>query len=284
MRIGSLSRHSYRAHLGVIEFTCLAHSIAPAFGEAEGRKPMNGKFACLLVAFLPFVAFCKSADDAAKEKLASLQGVWKIDSLEVDGKPAELPEISFWWTIRGDKVLYGGSELGVLTIDPEISPKCIDLALRESKRGFEGIYSIEDNTLKICLKEATDSVRERPGEFATKGKEGYRLLVLKRDKDRKPDSLEGMGGFVGIAIKLDDDSKQVVVVDVVAGSPAEKAGLKKDDVLLKIGDHEAKEIKAVVAMIRNAKAGSELTLHCQRDGKEKDFTVKAAVVPFFLLE
>jgi C-terminal processing protease CtpA/Prc len=149
---------------------------------------------------------------------------------------------------------------------------------------LEGIYVVDDDTLKICVNPATDGVKERPGEFSTKDKPGHRLLVFKRDKDRKPDSIEGLAGFVGVQIKVDDDSKQVMVVDTNKGSPAEKAGLKKDDVLLKIGDQDATDLKSVVNTIRKVKPGSELSLRINRDGKEKDLTVKATVVPFFPLD
>jgi uncharacterized protein (TIGR03067 family) len=243
---------------------------------------MSARIACLLIAVMPSVAFAHAADDA-KEKLAPLQGGWKFESIEVDGSPSEM-DTAFWWYIKGDKVLYGGSELATLTVDPGTSPKCIDLTFKEPKRVLEGIYVVADDTLKICVNQATDGVKERPGEFTTKDKSGHRLLVFKRDKDRKPDSIEGLAGFVGVQIKVDDDSKQVMVVDTIKGSPAEKAGLRKDDVFLKIGDQDATDLKSVVNTIRKVKPGSELTLRVKREGKEKDVTVKATVVPFFPLD
>jgi uncharacterized protein (TIGR03067 family) len=245
---------------------------------------MSARIACLLVAVLPTAVFAKEADDAAAKKLAAFQGGWKFESLEADGEKAELFDTAFWWFIKGDKVLYGGSELATLIVDPETTPKCIDLNLRESKRAYEGIYSIEDDTLKICINPVADGSKERPADFTTKGKSATRLLVFKRDKDRKADSLEGLAGFVGVQIKVDDDSKQVVVVTPIPNSPAEKAGLLKDDIILKIGDQDATDLKGTVNLIRKVKPGGELTLRVKRDGKEKDFTVKATVIPFYLLD
>jgi uncharacterized protein (TIGR03067 family) len=244
---------------------------------------MSAPFACLLIAALPSLGLAHAADDA-KDKLAPLQGGWKFESLEVDGEAVPLTDTSFWWYIKGDKVLYGGSELATLTVDPGTSPKCMDLTFKEPKRILEGIYVIQDETLKICVNQAADGVKERPGEFSTKGKTGHRLLIFNRDKDRKADSTEGLAGYIGVQIKVDDDSKQVVVSDTVPGGPAAKAGLKKDDVVLKIGDQYATDLKSVVNMIRKVKPGSELTLRIRRDGKEKDITLKATVVPFFPLD
>jgi uncharacterized protein (TIGR03067 family) len=245
---------------------------------------MNAKLACLLIAVLPSFVFAKAADDAAKEKLAPLQGGWKLESLESEGKPADLLDTSFWWYIKGDKVLYAGKELATLTVDPGTSPKCFDLSFLDPKRHLEGIYTLEDDTLKICVNTAAEGAKERPGEFSTKDKPGIRILTFKRDKDRKADSLEGLSAFIGIQIKFDDETKEVIVVDAIPGSPAEKAGLKKDDIFLKVGDQEPKDLKSAVAMIRRVKPGSELTLTVKRDGKEKEITVKAGVVPFYLLD
>jgi uncharacterized protein (TIGR03067 family) len=242
---------------------------------------MSAKIACLVAAVGLLAGFVR-AEDVAKDKL--LQGAWKFESLEIDGKPAELPDNAYWWFIKGDKVLYGGSELAALTIDAETSPRCIDLAFRDPKRVFEGIYAIEDDTLKICVNPVTEGVKERPADFSTKGKPSARLLTFKRDKDRKADSTEGLAGFVGIQIKAEDEGKQVVVVAAIPGSPADKAGLKKDDLILKVGDQDAQDLKSVVNFIRKVKPGVEVSLRVKRDGKEKDITIKATVLPFYLLE
>lgn len=245
---------------------------------------MTTRLACLLIAGVALAGFACGAEDPAKEKAAPLQGGWKFEKLEVDGKPAELPDTAFWWFIKGDKVLYGGAELATLTIDSQTSPKCIDVKFRGPKRVLEGIYSIEGDTLKICVNAATEGVRERPTDFSTKGKSGLRLLVFQRDKDRKADSTEGLGGYIGVAIKVDVDSNQVLVVDVVAGGPAEKAGLKKADLILKIAGQEPTDLQSAIRLIRQVKPGGDLTLRIKRDGKEKDYTVKAGVVPFYALE
>jgi uncharacterized protein (TIGR03067 family) len=245
---------------------------------------MSARIACLLIALLPLAAWAAGADDAAKNKLAPLQGGWKFESMEAEGEKAELFDTAFWWFIKDDKVLYGGKELATLTVDPETTPKCFDITMHESKRSYEGIYILEDDTLKICLNPVTDGAKERPGDFTTKGKSSTRLLTFKRDKERKADSIEGLAGFVGVQIKVDDDSKQVVVVTPIPNSPAEKAGLLKDDIILKIGDQDATDLKGTINLIRKVKPGGELTLRVKRDGKEKDFTVKATVIPFYLLD
>ena len=245
---------------------------------------MSARIACVLMALVPSIAMAAPAQDATKKKLAPLQGGWKLESIESNGETENLFDTAFWWFIKDDKVLYGGKELATLTVDPETTPKCFDLKMTDSKNALEGIYTLEDDTLKICLYRVSDGAKERPADFNTKGKDGARVLIFKRDKERKADSIEGLSGFVGIQIKVDDDTKQVVVVAPIGGSPAEKAGLKKDDVILKVGDQDATDLKGTVNMIRKVKPGSELMLRVKRDGKEQDVTVKATIVPFYFLD
>ena len=126
---------------------------------------------CLLLLALPALLPVRAADDTPKKDApAALQGGWKFTSLENDGKTAELPGVSFWWVIKGDKVYYGGKELAKLTADATTTPKCLDLAFRNPDRVYEAVYSIEDDTLKICVNRQTEGVKERPNSFSTEGK------------------------------------------------------------------------------------------------------------------
>jgi uncharacterized protein (TIGR03067 family) len=246
---------------------------------------MRTGITCLLFLALPALLPVRAADDQPKkDATAALQGGWKFTTLEMDGKPVELGEFSYWWVIKGDKVFYGGKELAKLTADTTTTPKCLDLAFRNPDRVYEAVYSIEDDTLKICINRQTEGVKERPNSFSTEGKSEWRVLVFKRDKERKQDDLEGLGGFVGMQLRIPKESKAILIADVLEDSPAKKAGLMKDDVLLKIGDQEITTLRETVNLCRLAKPGSELTLRIKRGDKEKDVTVKVGVAPFFLLD
>jgi uncharacterized protein (TIGR03067 family) len=242
---------------------------------------MGTLIAGLLVAAAVSSAAGRPADDQAGKELAALAGTWKLVSLEANGEARELRE-NPRWVIKGTKVLYGGDELAGLTIDPATTPRSIDLAFRNPKRVSEGIYTVEKDTLKVCLNHQTEGVKERPQGFATKGKPGWRLLVFQRDQG---DPTEGLHAFIGIAIGTVPDKTEYLIKEVIGKSPAEKAGLKKDDVLLRVGGQEAPDLLSAINLIREAKPGSDLTLRIRRDGKEQDVTVKPGVFPFrFLLE
>jgi uncharacterized protein (TIGR03067 family) len=238
--------------------------------------------ACLFVVALLAPRALGAADEKPKKEAPEpLQGGWKLTALEADGMAMELSNISFWLVIKGDKVFYGGKELAKLSADATTTPKCFDLTLTNPDRVFEGVYAIEDDTLKICVNTQTEGVKERPTDFATEGKTGRKLLTFKRDKDRKADDIEGLAGFVGLQLRKDET--RIVIGAALDDSPAKKAGLMKDDVLLKVGDQEATTLQGTVKVIQQIKPGTELTLRIKRGEKEQDVTVKVGVIPFFPL-
>lgn len=223
------------------------------------------------------------ADDAADAKeLKQLAGVWKLATLETDGQTREFPDNAPVWVIKGNKVLYGGDDLAVLTINASASPKTVDLAFRDPKKTYEGVYALAGDTFKLCVNRQTEGVKERPQDFATQGKSDLRFLVFKRLP--AGETADDISGFVGIMIRMDEDKRHVVISDALPGSPARKAGLKKDDILLKVGGIDATDLQQVVKIVRQQKPGSDFVLRIKRDDKEKEITVKVGKLPFYLLD
>lgn len=80
-------------------------------------------------------------------------------------------------------------------------------------------------------------------------------------------------GSIGLMLKLDEG--KIVVVEAVKDSPADKAGFKAGDVLVKVGDHKVKNgaeeedlATAVKEVVKN-KPGTKIKLTVKRDDKEK---------------
>jgi uncharacterized protein (TIGR03067 family) len=216
-----------------------------------------------------------------EKEYAPLQGTWKLAS-QARGEAVNRFENPPRWVVKGNRVFYGGEPLAVLTIDAAAAPKVIDLDFVKTKKVYEGIYELDKDTWKICVNVQTDGVKARPQTFSTKGNESWRMLVFERAPAGE-DPLEGTEGFVGLVIRLAVEN-QVMIENVLDDSPAKKAGLKKDDTVLKVGGAEATDLPGVVDMIRRTKPGGSLVLRIQRDGKELDVTVKPGVMPFRLLE
>lgn len=88
-------------------------------------------------------------------------------------------------------------------------------------------------------------------------------------KEEASDFMSKMqGNFSGVGIQLDVKDNKIVVVTPIEGSPAEKAGILKGDVILKVDDKDvtAEEYDKVITMIRGTK-GTNVKLTLTREGK-----------------
>jgi serine protease Do len=70
-----------------------------------------------------------------------------------------------------------------------------------------------------------------------------------------------------------------LITDVVPGSPAEKAGIVRGDVIQKVNGNEIKDTVALVNRISESEVGATLTLGLTRDGQPKEVTVQVAEQP-----
>jgi serine protease Do len=80
----------------------------------------------------------------------------------------------------------------------------------------------------------------------------------------------GNQGWLGIA--LGDGDSGATIADVSPKSPAEKAGLKTGDQVLRVGDAEVKSMDDVVNNIRKHAPGQTVKLVVRRDGKEVELS------------
>jgi serine protease Do len=79
---------------------------------------------------------------------------------------------------------------------------------------------------------------------------------------------------LGLSIQDTDDGVGVKVLDVDQESNAAKAGLKKDDVIVGIDDHEIKGTDDVTRIIRTTKDKTSFNFKIKRDGKNQNIEVK----------
>jgi serine protease Do len=96
-------------------------------------------------------------------------------------------------------------------------------------------------------------------------------------------------GYLGVAIqavtkeiaeqfKL-DSVRGAIVTDVTPGSPAEKAGIIRGDVIRKVNDYDVKDTGSLVNRIAEADVGSSLKIDLVRDGEPKSVTAQVAEQP-----
>ncbi|MGI8495484.1 MAG: PDZ domain-containing protein [Pyrinomonadaceae bacterium] len=70
------------------------------------------------------------------------------------------------------------------------------------------------------------------------------------------------------------DTKGVLVSDVKQGSAADKAGIKRDDVITAVNGEKTEDSNILRNRIAETMPGTEITLTVLRDGKEQDFKAK----------
>lgn len=90
-------------------------------------------------------------------------------------------------------------------------------------------------------------------------------------KETVSGSYDGIGCSVG-----KNDENKLIIVEVFADSPAEEAGLKKDDVIIKIDGVDYTEEKTTSDMSKYIKDNKNktITITIERDGETKDIKVK----------
>jgi serine protease Do len=85
---------------------------------------------------------------------------------------------------------------------------------------------------------------------------------------------ENNRAFLGVS--TDDSKEGAKIEEVTKGSPAEKAGLKKGDVITKIGEEGVYSQDDVSKAVRKHKAADKVVITYKRDGKELKATATLA--------
>ncbi len=89
------------------------------------------------------------------------------------------------------------------------------------------------------------------------------------------------GDFEGIGAQVNQVQDNVVIVAPIPGSPAEKAGIKAGDIILKVNDQDVKgkSVDDVVALIRGPK-GTQVKVTVMRVGQDQPlvFTITRAKI------
>lgn len=75
------------------------------------------------------------------------------------------------------------------------------------------------------------------------------------------------------ALKLPDDTRGVIITHVVPNSPAEKAGIKAEDIITQAGGNNIQNALQLHNLLALSRPDSQLTLHLLHNGKKKTVTV-----------
>ena len=79
---------------------------------------------------------------------------------------------------------------------------------------------------------------------------------------------------IGLRIQEMEDSSGVKILNVEEGSPADKAGLKKDDIIREVNGEKVNTVNDVRAELNNSKNKEHYTIKAQRNSSGLDFEIK----------
>ena len=83
-----------------------------------------------------------------------------------------------------------------------------------------------------------------------------------------------------VAAQLDlDDARGVLVLEVVEGGPAARAGIQPGDVLVRMGDAALDSPEDFLATLRGQQPGQQVRVTLVRGGRERQVTVTLAERP-----
>jgi WD40 repeat protein len=90
----------------------------------------------------------------------------------------------------------------------------------------------------------------------------------------------GAPGFLGIQANTDEDEEAGVVIEsILAGTAAERAGLKAGDRIIKIAGSATENFEALKETVTTLREGDEVEVVYRRDGEEKKVKVKLGSRP-----
>jgi carboxyl-terminal processing protease len=124
-------------------------------------------------------------------------------------------------------------------------------------------------------REAYEAIR---GMLATLSDPYTRFLDPREFKEMQIDTSGELSG-VGIQLSLDKDTKELVVISPIEGSPASRAGVQPRDVIVAIDGKSTKGMSTedAVKLIRG-KAGTSVNLVLRRKGQNVELTLTRALI------
>jgi S1-C subfamily serine protease len=130
-------------------------------------------------------------------------------------------------------------------------------------RGFTGKFLKGDEDLDVAVIE----VRSTPREIAER--------IIPFETGSAADVIKATSSRIGAVLKeslknpesAQKEAPQVIVGEVHAGSPAEKAGIRQGDVILKINGRVMQSSSDVLDLVSGTPAGSEIELAVSRQGQ-----------------
>lgn len=111
---------------------------------------------------------------------------------------------------------------------------------------------------------------------------GHTRFLTPQDVQSEKQQLSGTLVGIGAAVKQDTKTKEIIITSTVPGAPAEKAGIKRGDIIVAVNGVSAvgRDRDTVVAQIDAGQAGTTVSVTVKRPSTNQTltFTMKRAVI------
>src|SRR5690606_29183546 len=175
-------------------------------------------------------------------------------------------------------------------------PGDLTKAITARKKGDKvKISFLRDGKKKNAQATIGETEKSRVFTFTTPGQGSKSIIVPRARGEKLPPAIDfgpnfnwDQNGFrnfslsskpkLGIKIQDTEDESGVKLLEVESGSLSEKAGLKKDDILISMDHKEIKTTDDARQALINTKEKSSYPVKVKRDGVVKDFTINVPKV------
>jgi carboxyl-terminal processing protease len=169
--------------------------------------------------------------------------------------------------------------LGGFWVGREQSPATLDAQDRESVALYaEALDVVKNNYVD---QEDIDSKKETYGAIKgmldTLGDNGHTRFLTPAEREQNDQSLSGT--YVGIGVQLEEEKGEIVVAAPIQDSPADKAGISTDDVLVAVDGKSVRgdDVSEVVEKVKGP-VGTEVALTVLHDGKKRTYDLRRAEI------
>src|SRR5215204_6147073 len=169
--------------------------------------------------------------------------------------------------------------LGAYMVGRSQSPATLDEKDRKSLALYaEALDTVRKNYVDqkdIDPKKETYGAIE--GMLETLGDGGHTRFLTPAERKQNDQSLSGT--YVGIGVQLETKNGEVVVAAPIDGSPAEKAGISSDDVLVAVDGKSVRgdEVSEVVEKVKGPE-GTSVEVTLRHDGERRTYELQRAEI------
>jgi carboxyl-terminal processing protease len=169
--------------------------------------------------------------------------------------------------------------LGAYMVGRSQSPATLDEKDQKSLALYaEALDTVRNNYVdKKDIDPKKETYGAIKGMLETLGDDGHTRFLTPAEREQNDQSLSGT--YVGIGVQLETKNGEIVVAAPIDGSPAEKAGISSDDVLVAVDGKSVRgdEVSEVVEKVKGPE-GTRVELTVRHEGERRTYDLQRAEI------